>query len=154
MYRKGAGGTFVVSESTGMSPHAKFGIDVSKEHLVGAWMTAPTRPPVKQVTVPRTEAGVQQLLAAIPPEVPWVLEPTGSYSLMVVKLAQAAGRTVLMAKPDDAHHYLKSRSPRAKTDKIDCQGLACMAMDRSLKPYPVKAEPLEKLDQLLSARKG
>jgi transposase len=137
-----------------MSPHAKLGIDVSKENLVCALMSAPTRPPVWEKSVPRTPAGVQKLLDQVPPEVAWVMEPTGSYSLMVAKLALAAGRTVLMAPSKDAHHYLKSRSPRAKTDKIDGKGLALMAMDRPLKPYPVKAAAQEQLDQLLSARRG
>jgi transposase len=73
---------------------------------------------------------------------------------MVAKLATAAGRTVLMADAKAARHYLQSRSPRAKTDKIDAKGLALMAMDRSLKPYPIKAEAQEKMDQLLAARRG
>jgi transposase len=137
-----------------MSPDAKLGIDVSKDHLVCALVGSPTRPPLRELTLPRTEAGVRKLLAQVPPEVPWVMEPTGSYSLMVAKLALEAGRTVLMADAKAARHYLKSRSPRAKTDKIDAKGLAAMAMDRPLKPYPVKAAPQEKLDQLLAARRG
>jgi transposase len=137
-----------------MSTHAQFALDVSKDNLVCAWMSSPTRPPVREMTVPRTEAGVRQLLAQVPPEVPWVMEPTGSYSLMVAKIAAAAGRTVLMADAKAARHYLQSRSPRAKTDTIDAKGLALMAMDRTLKPYPIKAEAQEKLDQLLAARRG
>jgi transposase len=137
-----------------MSANAKLGIDVSKDHLVCALVHASTRPPSWEKSFPRTEAGVRQLLAQVPPEVPWVMEPTGSYSLMVAKIAQEAGRKVLMADAKAAHHYLKSRSPRAKTDKIDAKGLAWMAMDRSLKEYPVKAEAQEKMDHLLAARRG
>jgi transposase len=106
------------------------------------------------MSVPRTEAGVRQLLAQLPPEVPWVMEPTGSYSRMVAQLATQAGRIVLMADAKAARHYLQSHSPRAKTDKIDARGLARMALDRPLKPYPLKAAAPEKLDQLLAARRG
>jgi transposase len=137
-----------------MVAHARFGIDVSKAHLMGAWIDASHRSPRAEMTVPRTEAGVRKLLAQIPPEVPWVMEPTGSYSLMVAKIAVAAGRTVLMADAKAARHYLQSLSPRAKTDKIDAKGLARMALDRELKPYPIKAEAQEKMDQLLAARRG
>jgi transposase len=137
-----------------MSLSDSLGIDVSKDSLVCALIAASTRRPLWEIPVPRTPASVRKLLAKVPADVPWVMEPTGPYSLMVAKLARAAGRTVLMADSRDAHHYLKSRSPRAKTDKIDAKGLALMAMDRPLPLYPIKPEPQEKLDQLLSARRG
>ncbi len=130
------------------------GIDVSKEDLVCTLVDPKTRKPRWEKTVPNTVAGVQKLLAKTPPEIAWVLEPTGNYSVLVVKQAQAAGRTVLMADPKAAHHYLKSLSPRAKTDRIDSKGLALFALDRTLRPYPIKAAALEQVDQLLTARKG
>jgi transposase len=97
---------------------------------------------------------VSQLLAKTPAETAWVLEPTGRYSLPVVHQARAAGRTVLMADPKEAHYYLKSRQSRAKTDRIDSRGLALLALDRPLPLYPIKPAALEQLDQLLAARKG
>jgi transposase len=137
-----------------MSFSAVLGIDVSKDTLACNLVHAQTHRSLRELSVPRTAAGVTKLLAQIPADVPWVMEPTGRYSLEVAKLALAAGRTVLMADPKAAHHYLKSLSPRAKTDKIDSRGLALLALDRKLKPYPVKAAPLEKVDQLLAARRG
>jgi transposase len=137
-----------------MAANAMFGIDVSKAHLMGAHMDSSRRSPLREMTVPRTEAGVRKLLAQVPADVPWVMEPTGSYSLMVAKIAVEAGRTVLMADAKAARHYLQSRSPRAKTDKIDAKGLALMALDRTLKPYPIKALAQEKMDHLLAARRG
>jgi transposase len=130
------------------------GIDVSKDTLAATLVDPQTRQPRWTQNVPRTEAGIRKLLARTPPTTAWVLEPTGSYSLSVVRQAQAAGRTVLKADPKAARHYLKSLSPRAKTDRIDSKGLALFALDRSLRPYTLKAAANEELDQLLAARKG
>src|SRR5205823_10413685 len=102
-----------------------------------------TRQPGGETTVRTPPAGVRRLLTQAPAEAVWVLEPTGSYSLPVVKQAQAAGRTVLMADPKKARHYLQSLNSRAKTDRIDSRGLALFALDRPLRPYPVKSAPLE-----------
>ena len=130
------------------------GIDVSKEELVCTLIDPQTAKSRWEKTVPNSAAGVSQLLAKTPADTAWVLEPTGRYSLPVVLQAQAAGRTVLMADPKAAHHYLKSRQSRAKTDRIDSRGLALLALDRPLRPYPVKAAALEQVDQLLTARRG
>ena len=130
------------------------GIDVSKDNLVASLMEPITKKARWTRPVPNTEAGIRKLLALTPADVPWVLEPTGRYSLLAVKLAQEAGRTVLMADPKAAHHFLKSLQSRAKTDKIDSKGLALMGLERSLKPYRIKAAALEQVDQLLSARRG
>jgi transposase len=129
-------------------------LDVSKEELVCTLMDRKTRQTRFETTVPNTAAGVRRLLARTPLEAVWVLEPTGSYSLPVVKQAQAAGRTVWMADPKKARRYLQSLTSRAKTDRLDSRGLALFALDRTLRPYPVKSAPVEQVDQLLSARKG
>jgi len=98
--------------------------------------------------------GVSLLLEQTPGDIPWVIEPTGRFSLSVVRQAQAAGRCVLLAPPRKAKLYLQSLQSRAKTDKLDAKGLAQFGLSRKLSPYPVKAEPQELVDQLLSARKG
>src|SRR5712692_7633041 len=76
------------------------------------------------------------------------------YSLHVVKQAQAAGRTVLLAPPRKAKAFLASIQSRAKTDRLDGRGLALFGLSRPLTPYPVKSDTVDELDQLLSARKG
>jgi transposase len=64
----------------------------------------------------------------------------------------------LLAPPRQAKDYLKSVSPRAKTDRIDCRGLAWFAVtrpkSRTLPEYPLSSEPVEKVEQLLRARRG
>jgi len=130
------------------------GIDVSKASLsVCAWDGEAQR--VRwEVEVANTEEGVRGLLARTEPEEPWALEPTGRYSEGVARLGLAQGRQVVMAPPRAAKQFLTSVHPRAKTDRLDAQGLALYACSVALKPYPVKSEHMDQLAQLLAARKS
>jgi transposase len=134
------------------------GIDVSKDTLSCAFYDATQQRFLWEQVVPNSPAGVAQLLDRTPPEVPWVLEPTGRYSLSVAVAAQAAGRQPLMAPPRKAKAYLNSLQSRAKTDRLDGRGLSLFGASRPathpLPPYPIKAAEVEELDQLLSARRG
>lgn len=130
------------------------GIDVSKASLsVCAWDGEAQR--VRwELEVANSEEGVRGLLARTKPEEPWALEPTGRYSEGVARLGLAQGRQVVMAPPRAAKHFLTSVHPRAKTDRLDAQGLALYACNVALKPYPVKSEHMDQLAQLLAARKS
>jgi len=134
------------------------GIDVSKEQLACALFDRSAERFRWERAVPNTAAGVRTLLRETPPEVPWVLEPTGRYGLTAARLARDAGRTVLLAPPRKAKAYLQSLGTRAKTDRLDARGLALFAATRTkaeaLRPYPLKSEDVERLDQLLAARRG
>ena len=57
------------------------GIDVSQQDLVCALRDAKTHALRWETTLPNTPAGVKQLLKKTPPHTPWVVEPTGRYSL-------------------------------------------------------------------------
>ena len=78
--------------------------------------------------------------------------------MLAVNAALAAKRRVLMAPPRKARAYLASIQSRAKTDRLDGRGLAQFAMSRlpgaGLPAYPVKTEAVERIDQLLKARRG
>jgi transposase len=130
------------------------GLDVSKASLSATLVDPTTRLVQWQKTVPNTPAGVGQLLGLTPPQSPWVLEPTGRYSLGVARQAQAAERTVLLAPPRQARAFLAALRPRAKTDRLDSGGLALYGIAASLTPYPIKSEAVDTLDQLLAARRG
>jgi transposase len=130
------------------------GIDVSKATLATTLLDGADDRPRWRLVVPNTPAGVRTLLERTPPACPWVLEPTGLYSGPVARQGQAAGRTVLVAPPRRAKAFLSSVHPRAKTDRLDSEGLARYARAVALRPYPVKAEAMEALDQLLAARRG
>lgn len=130
------------------------GIDVSKAQLSTTLLDGPDGQQRWSLVVPNTPAGVQTLLERTPPESPWVVEPTGVYSGAVARQAHGAGRTVLMAPPRQAKAFLSALRPRAKTDRLDSEGLARYARAVPLRPYPLKAEAMADLDQLLAARKG
>jgi transposase len=141
-------------KGVGERPLVMLGIDVSSNSLSAAlWLNAASSP-VWEKEVPNTPAGVLQLLRLTPLEAPWVIEPTGRYSLNVVKQAKAAGRSVLLAPPRQAKAFLRSIQSRAKTDPLDGRGLALFGLSRPLSVYPIKSETVDHLDQLLSARKG
>lgn len=130
------------------------GIDVSKATLACTLVDPQKRQVRWARTVPNTPPGIQELLQATPPRVPWVLEPTGRYSLPVVRLAQEAGRRVLLAPPRQAKAFLQALQPRAKTDRLDSYGLARYALAIPLRPYRLKDPAVETLEQLLAARRG
>jgi transposase len=130
------------------------GIDVSKQELVCALLDPATRQLQRQFTVPNSKPGVAQLLRELPADCPWVLEPTGRYSLLAAQQGQAAGRQVLIAPPKAARLFLASVQRRAKTDRLDSYGLALYGLAHRLRPYPMRTPAVEQLSQLLSARKG
>jgi transposase len=134
------------------------GIDVSKAQLACALLDRATEQFHWERSVPNTPAGVRSLLALTPSDVPLVVEPTGRYSELVAREAHAAGRTVLLAPPRKAKAYLRSLTTRAKTDRLDGRGLAMFGASRpkaeALRPYPLKSEDVQRLDQLLAARRG
>jgi len=132
---------------------AMIGIDTSKKKLDYSLVRHGELVPDFQKTVPNDPIGHAQILRDTPPDIAWVIEPTGRYSLNVVTFAKAAGKTVLLAPPRNAKAYLNSLQSRAKTDKIDSKGLAMFGLSRPLEKYEPKEEPVDKADQLLSARK-
>jgi transposase len=130
------------------------GIDVSKATLAYSLLDGTTHQLLAEGQVPNTPSGIDQLVATAPADHPWVLEPTGVYSQAVVQRGQQGGRTVFLAPPKEAKAFLAALRPRAKTDRLDSQGLAQYALAISLRPFPVKTETVSELEQLLAARKG
>ena len=72
----------------------------------------------------------------------------------MAQLARKAHRSVLLAPPRQAKSFLRSIQCRAKTDKLDSEGLALFALSQTLAPYPLKTPMQEQIDQLLLARRG
>lgn len=130
------------------------GIDVSKDTLSVPLLHPVTRQRQWEGVFPNTATGVRQLLQRTPCAIPWVLEPTGKYSLTVAHQAHAAQRQVLVAPPRKAKAFLSSIQSRAKTDRLDSHGLALYALSVPLHCYPIKSEAVDQLDQLLAARRG
>jgi transposase len=138
------------------APHSApvLGIDVAKAELVAALVEPLTEKTRWTRTVPNTPAGVQQLLRHTTPEMPWVVEPTGRYSELVVTLGLAAARPVLMAQPKKALRFLQSENDRVKSDRVDARGLGLYGLNRPLRAFRVKSDTVVQLEQLQAARKG
>src|SRR5258706_12550886 len=102
---------------------ATLGIDVSKGNLVCSLLESSTRKVSWQAEFLNTPSGVDKLLQEVNSEVPWLLEPTGRYSLLAARKAREAGRDVRLAAPKKARMFLRSQNERAKTDKIASRGL-------------------------------
>jgi transposase len=133
---------------------ATLGIDVSKNQLVCALMDSATRKVTWQAEFVNTQTGIDTLLEQVDTQVPWILEPTGRYSLLAARKAREAGRDVRLAAPRKAKMFLRSQNERAKTDKIDSRGLALYGLVCTLPEYPLKAAEEEHMDELLNLRKS
>jgi len=130
------------------------GIDVSKDNLVCALVQSGTHKTVWRDSYPNTVSGVNQLLRRLNATTSLVVEPTGRYSDLVVRLATEKGKTVLLAPPRRAKSFLESIQSRAKTDPLDGRGLGMFALSQPLRLFQPKSTAVEQVEQLLSARKG
>lgn len=130
------------------------GIDISKETLDCSMADPLTRKLVWHMTVPNDADGIKTIRRRTPKGMAWVIEPTGRYGQKLVEAAMRHNQTLLMAPPRQARLFSRSVHSRAKTDRLDSYALALYALAQPLKPYPVKSEELEHVDQLLNARKG
>lgn len=133
--------------------HAVVGIDVSKDRLDCALLEQGRDKPSWERQVARNAAGVQELLAKTPPGVPWVMEPTGRYSLQVARLAREQGQQVLIALTKPARQVLNGLNHASgRNDRTDSCGLARYALFTPLRDYPLKSELMDQLGQTTHAR--
>lgn len=100
------------------------GIDVAKAKLDVA--LSPTEP---IVTIDNTEAGLQPLLTRLhrlrPTRI--VVEATGGYEQLVVRLLVEAGLPIIVVNPRQVRAFAKATGQLAKTDAIDAHLLALFA---------------------------
>jgi transposase len=134
--------------------NAMIGIDTSKSKLDYSLVLRDKLAAQWQRKTPNCPEGYTKLLQDTPPDTPWVIEPTGRYSLGVVQFAVETGQKILLAPPARAKAFLNSLQSRAKTDKIDAKGLAMFGLSRQLFEYTLKEGTVDLADQLLSARRG
>lgn len=144
----------MVRKGVGERHPTMLGIDVSKHTLVCTLREATTKQILWEDTFPNVSAGIARLLERVDRAIPLVVEPTGRYGQALVKAAYQQRRDVRLASPRKAKAFLASLQSRAKTDKLDSQGLSLYGLACPLPAYPIKEATVDQLDQLLSARKG
>jgi len=112
----------------------------------------------RSLTIDQTPAGytslVHQLQAtgSVPSQVLVVMEATGSYWISLATRLVHEGFAVSVINPAQAHHFAKALLKRAKTDAIDAQTLAQLAMILQPEPWTPPPQIYYALQQRLAQR--
>jgi transposase len=97
------------------------GIDVSKDQLDVA-----VRPTGESLTVRRTDAGIDDLIARLKTLAPKMIaiEATGGFETVVAAGLAGAGLPVVVVNPAQVRAFAQALGKRAKTDPIDSAVIA------------------------------
>ncbi len=124
-------------------------------------MVATQRPGAKasrSLTIEQTPEGYTSLLhqlqatGSVPGQVLVVMEATGSYWISLATRLVHEGFAVSVINPAQAHHFAKALLKRAKTDAIDAQTLAQLAMILQPEPWTPPPQIYYALQQRLAQR--
>jgi len=126
------------------------GIDVSKDHLDVA-----VRPSGEQFAVPRTSAGLDELVARVKVLKPnvIVIEATGGFETVVVAALAAAGLPVAVGNPAQIRAFARAIGQRAKTDPIDARVIAHFGEATGVTPRPLPDQATQQLADLVARRR-
>jgi len=133
------------------------GIDIAAQTATAAW-TRLDRQVSQVVTIAQSAEGYQELntlllaTGTVACEILVVMEATGTYWMQLAWALHQQGFAVSVINPMQAHHFAAALLKRAKTDAIDAQTLAQLAL--LLQPSPWTAPPAvyEELYQRLTER--
>jgi len=126
------------------------GIDVSKDRLDVA-----VRPSGERFAVPRTGAGLDDLVARLKVLKPnlIVLEATGGFETVVVAALAGAGLPVAVANPAQIRAFAKAIGQRAKTAPIDAGVIAHFGEATGVVPRPLPDQATQQLADLVARRR-
>jgi transposase len=112
----------------------------------------------RSLTIDQTPEGYTRLLqqlqatGSVPSQVLVVMEATGSYWISLATRLVHEGFAVSVINPAQAHHFAKALLKRAKTDAIDAQTLAQLAMVLQPEPWTPPPQIYYALQQRLAQR--
>jgi transposase len=112
----------------------------------------------RSFTIDQTPEGYTSLLhqlqatGYVPNQVLVVMEATGSYWISLATRLVHEGFAVSVINPAQAHHFAKALLKRAKTDAIDAQTLAQLAMVLQPEPWTPPPQIYYALQQRLAQR--
>lgn len=123
------------------------GIDVSKNHLDGAFRNGPS------FRHDNSTSGIAQIVKLLPKTVTLVVvEATGGLEVPLVRALQKAGVPVAVVNPLRAREFAKATGALAKTDRLDAAVLAHFAEAVRPQPRPLPDEQTQALDALVTRR--
>jgi transposase len=133
------------------------GIDIAAKSAAVAWIEPDEKVSASQI-IAQTRAGFERLIeqlkrfACRPEQVLVVMEATGTYWMQLARALYQAHFTISVINPSQAHFFAKTQRQRTKTDAIDAQLLAQLAL--KLQPEPWRPPPaiFEEVAQRLSQR--
>src|SRR5262249_44586590 len=133
------------------------GVDIAATTATGSWMR-PGETACRPVTIEQTSDGYASLERPLraagqaPDHVLVVLEATGSSWITLATQLVHAGFRVRVIHPAQAHHVAKALLKRAKTDALDAQTLAQVAMMLHPTPWTPPPPIYDELQQRLAPR--
>ena len=127
------------------------GIDVSKDRL-----DAHRLPLGDAESFANTQAGLKKLMRWIgtEPVARIVFEPTGRCHRDLERLLGDLGYPLVKVNPRQARRFSEALGVRAKTDKADAAMLTRMGAALALEAQPVRAQILNDLNELVTARRA
>lgn len=133
------------------------GVDIAAATATVAWMY-PGEKASRPVTIEQTPDGYASLARKLhatgkaPAEILVVMEATGAYWITLATQLVHTGFQVSVINPAQAHHFAKALLQRAKTDAIDAQTLAQLAMLLQPAPWTPPPQIYYELQQRLAQR--
>jgi transposase len=133
------------------------GVDIAAQTATVATQRPGTKAS-RSFTIDQTPEGYTSLLhqlqvtGSIPDQVLVVMEATGSYWISLATRLAHEGFAVSVINPAQAHHFAKALLKRAKTDAIDAQTLAQLAMVIQPEPWTPPPPIYYALQQRLAQR--
>ena len=133
------------------------GVDIAAQTATVATQRPGTKAS-RSFTIDQTPDGYTSLLhqlqvtGSIPDQVLVVMEATGSYWISLATRLVHEGFAVSVIHPAQAHHFAKALLKRAKTDAIDAQTLAQLAMVLQPEPWTPPPPIYYALQQRLAQR--
>src|SRR5712671_3592818 len=145
------------TDQTGQTYALFVGVDIAAKTAMVATQLSGAKAS-RSLTIDQTPAGytslVHQLQAtgSVPSRVLVVMEATGSYWISLATRLVHEGFAVSVINPAQAHHFAKALLKRAKTDAIDAQTLAQLAMILQPEPWTPPPQIYYALQQRLAQR--
>lgn len=135
------------------------GVDIAAATFTAAWSHGeePVSKPRTYAQAPHGFAALQaylQTTSVSPAETLIVMEATGSYWITLAVTLHAAGYRVSVINPLQAHHFAKAQLRRAKTDALDAQDLARLAIALRLPIWMPPPAVYHEVRQRLLVRDG